>query len=232
MCLVAAGILGVGAPARADCSGPGMEVDDTTVAPGEEMVVRGFFFGDACYDTGPPPPGESAIGRPLQDIDLHIFQGPNSWLVATGDADADFEFEVRLTIPAGIEPGEAVLQARYATTSLITLGPVLDVIDAPTVETSYERAVASFGPTTSTTTSSTATSTSPPVATSDGENLSPQTPREPVPDATTAPPSSVDAIAAPDGSRSTGWVIFGVLSALAAAGGVGVLLRLRARSPL
>jgi hypothetical protein len=101
-----------GAAAGADCSGPMIEYAAGPVDRGQDIIVTGRGFGDSCYDTGPPPPGQGAMGRPLDDIDV-ITQVGVDHLVAEGTADAEYGFEVDVVVPAELEPGEARLQVRW-----------------------------------------------------------------------------------------------------------------------
>ncbi|MDG2028270.1 MAG: hypothetical protein P8J50_14275 [Acidimicrobiales bacterium] len=57
-------------PAAADCAGPTPELEAGEYLPGEPVPVSGQWFGDNCYDTGPPPEGEDVLGKPIADIDV------------------------------------------------------------------------------------------------------------------------------------------------------------------
>ena len=41
--------------AGADCAGPTIDHQGGEVSPGSTVVVEGLWWGDNCYDTGPPP---------------------------------------------------------------------------------------------------------------------------------------------------------------------------------
>ncbi|QGG95767.1 hypothetical protein [Actinomarinicola tropica] len=134
-------------PAAADCSGPTIEYDAGEVQPGGTVTVRGSAWGDECYDTGPPPDGEGVLGRPIEDIAIVVEQGPVAALVAIGSADDDYEFEVEVTMPPSILPGEARVRAFWAR------GIVFDATDATVVVTGeappdlVELSPVRFGPT-------------------------------------------------------------------------------------
>jgi hypothetical protein len=144
---LATALVGLDVPAAgADCSGPQIECTAGMVDRGQEITVTGRGFGDSCYDTGPPPPGVGAMGQPLDDIDVVITQAGVDHLVAKGEADAEYEFEVDVVVPARLEPGEARLQVRW--------GPgtawAVDRTDQPLVVSDIPAAgddvVATFGP--------------------------------------------------------------------------------------
>lgn len=59
--MMAAGLVSA-PPASADCSGPSMSFSPQDVDRGGEVTVTGEAWGDNCYDTGPPPNGEGALG--------------------------------------------------------------------------------------------------------------------------------------------------------------------------
>lgn len=127
--LALSGSLLVADPVAADCIGPTIEYDAGEVQPGDTITVRGFGWGDDCYDTGPPPDGEGVLGRPIQDIAIVVEQGPVASLVALGSANDDYELEVEVTLPPSILAGEARVRAFWAR------GIVFDATDAPLVVT-------------------------------------------------------------------------------------------------
>lgn len=102
------------APGRAsgDCSGPTIEHDVGSIDRDGTVRVVGTVWGDNCYDTGPPPEGESVLGKPVTGIEILLVQLGVEHLVATGDADEDFEFEVEVPVPDELEPGPVTLVAR------------------------------------------------------------------------------------------------------------------------
>jgi hypothetical protein len=142
-----AGLVVLGAPAAgADCLGPTIEYTAGAVDRGQEITVTGTGFGDNCYDTGPPPPGEGTLGRPLADIDVVITQAGVDHVVAEGTADADYGFEVSVVVPSDLEPGEATVQALWDAGA----APASDRTDEPLVisdaPSTGEDVVATFGP--------------------------------------------------------------------------------------
>jgi hypothetical protein len=99
--------LSVGAEiAMADCLGPTFTHTGGDLAHGDLLTVTGYGFGDNCYDTGPPPPGEGSLGRPIRDIEVYLAQSGQRHLVAVGNADQDYTWEVQVAIPATLDLGE------------------------------------------------------------------------------------------------------------------------------
>lgn len=105
-------LLVVGGPAAADCSGPTVDWAPHEVARGGTVTVTGSAFGDNCYDTGPPPPGQGFLGVPRQDLQIVVVQGEVEVVVAEGDADAEYAFEVDIVVPPELQPGPANLVVR------------------------------------------------------------------------------------------------------------------------
>ena len=97
--------------AVAACAGPAISVMTSEAARGETVTVRGTGYGTNCYDTGPPPPGEGALGVPLDDIAVTFEQGGTQTRVARGAADATYGFEVDVVVPTRLQPGPATLLA-------------------------------------------------------------------------------------------------------------------------
>lgn len=107
------GIVALQRPAAADCAGPTPAVEEGDYLPGEPVPVSGQWFGDNCYDTGPPPPGEGTLGRPIADIEVWFEQGDTEWLVAVGAADADYAWSVAPPVPLDASPGDLAVVLRY-----------------------------------------------------------------------------------------------------------------------
>lgn len=120
-------------PVAAVCVAPAVVAEGTEVAG--QLVVRGEHFGEDCYDTGPPPEGQGTLGRPRHDIELVITQGAVEHVVARGDADDEYRFEVTVTVPAGLVPGEAALTARWADGGATAAVPILVPTPPPTPPT-------------------------------------------------------------------------------------------------
>lgn len=60
---IAAATVSIYSPTAADCAAPTIDVSARKVAPGDEVVIEGYSWGDACNDTpglgcDPPPLGE------------------------------------------------------------------------------------------------------------------------------------------------------------------------------
>lgn len=92
--------------AQASCVGPTVEVFPAEQDRGDQIRVSGKYFGDNCYDTGPPPSGQGTLGRPLSDLTVTLVQGETPMVVATGDASGDYSFEVDVVVPVSLTPGE------------------------------------------------------------------------------------------------------------------------------
>lgn len=134
-----------GRPAAADCGGPTIEIAQRTIAPGGELTLIGSWWGDSCYDTGPPPSGQGVLGTPMNDVEIYVRQGASEWLVATGSADRDYAFEVTVTAPAGLKAGSAELQARWRGNDVSSSAPDLVVVEG-SAPTAADTTVVSFGP--------------------------------------------------------------------------------------
>lgn len=191
-------------PAGADCSGPTIEYDAGPVDRGQEITVTGTAFGDNCYDTGPPPAGEGLLGRPLTDIAVVITQDGVDHVVAEGNADDDYEFQVSVVVPAELAPGEARVQASGAPGI-----PAFDLTDQPLVVSDADASaigaleVVAFGP--------------------DGE--------APSSGEASAPAESPDRVSADDGSSGWTepgrWIVAAVIAATVLGVGSMVLVRQR-----
>src|SRR4051812_4581062 len=110
--LVALSVAASQGPAGADCSGPMVARASAPVDRGAVVALVGTGWGDQCYDTGPPPPGQGSLGVPVRDVEIVIAQGATEVVVARVDADARYELHVEATIPATLEPGPALVIGR------------------------------------------------------------------------------------------------------------------------
>lgn len=138
-------VFGMASGAGADCSGPTIEHTTGTVDRGEPITITGEAFGDNCYDTGPPPPGEDVLGKPLKRIEIVFVQGGAETVAARGDADRDFGFEIDVKLPADLQPGDVTVEARWANggTAFNATTAALVVSDAPAAPNDPE--VGNFG---------------------------------------------------------------------------------------
>ena len=98
--------------AGASCSGPAVMFAPSTVAAGQQLFVTGNGWGDDCLDVNPPPTGQ--LGNPLDGIEVVLTQGDAEWVLATVDADDEYEFSTEVTVPADATIGTAQLTARQA----------------------------------------------------------------------------------------------------------------------
>ena len=103
----------VASTAGAACMGPSITYEVGEVRRGATIAVVGRGFGTACYDTGLPPEGVGALGEPATGIEIVLSQGGVHEVLARGSADADYTFEVDITVPPAFEPGEAIVSSRY-----------------------------------------------------------------------------------------------------------------------
>ncbi|HEX2058616.1 MAG TPA: hypothetical protein VHI71_09620 [Actinomycetota bacterium] len=104
--VAATGALSLGAPAVADCGGPEIVVSPREAAPGDEIVIGGRGWGDACNDTTGPGCDPPPLGEPIQDIALQLKGRGDGVTVdlATVDADDEYLFETTVTVP-DVPPG-------------------------------------------------------------------------------------------------------------------------------
>lgn len=113
-------------PVEASCIGPMLQVSDAAVTGpvdrGQTLVVTGLGWGDDCYDTGVPPGGQGTLGHPLRNISIVFVQGDRQLVVARGDADRDYAFRVRITVPPSLEPGPVRLVARHGSQDVEVAG--------------------------------------------------------------------------------------------------------------
>lgn len=105
-------------PAGADCSGPTVRHPVAALDRGDPIVVEGTTMGDNCYDFGAPPPGQSALGRPLTGIEIVLLQGTDEWTLWSGDADEDYTMVAEVIIPLDATPGPARIETRLQGGSL------------------------------------------------------------------------------------------------------------------
>jgi hypothetical protein len=131
--------------AGASCAAPTVKFRPARIARGGVLTITGQYLGDDCLDTGTIPPGVGALGNPLTGLAIVINQGPNEFVVATGSADGDYEFQVDVVVPSQLEPGEAVVSLVGAGDARLTIDPPL-VISGASPITSSEATVATFGP--------------------------------------------------------------------------------------
>jgi hypothetical protein len=134
-------------PAVADCAGPTFSHPGGELAHGDVLTVTGIAFGDNCYDTGPPPPGERSLGRPLSNIEVYLDQGNTHLLVAVGNADADYEWVVDIEIPDVLDAGDAQVSITAGPAFIFDESLPLMITSEMTSEASVESVeVAAFGP--------------------------------------------------------------------------------------
>ncbi len=106
--------------ASASCGGPQITVTPNSAAAGSTVTVHGQAFGDNCYDTGPPPAGQGVLGNPLTDVEIGFVQHDITTVLATVDANDEYEFTVEVTVPTDAEPGQAAFTATPPTWVTLT----------------------------------------------------------------------------------------------------------------
>src|SRR5262245_38231097 len=99
------------APADARCRPPTVGFFPSDVRPGDRMWIDGEAWGDACYDTGPPPKGEGYRGLPLH-VTISAVQDGHDVELAEVLANRHYKFEIKVRAPDGLEPGLARVVAR------------------------------------------------------------------------------------------------------------------------
>ena len=135
------------APAMASCIGPSVSLERLPVWRGDVVVVRGDGWGDgSCYDTGAPPAGAGALGKPAREIELAFEQGERRIVVARGAADASYRFTARIVVPPELDAGPAVLAASTATSSGTTVVWFAVTVESERAVPSANVVVATFGP--------------------------------------------------------------------------------------
>jgi hypothetical protein len=129
----------------ASCAAPTVKLSSLRIARGSELTITGQYFGDDCLDTGTVPPGVGQLGSPLTGLAIVINQGEREFLVATGSADSDYEFQVEVVVPSELEPGEATLSIIGAGDARLPITPSLLISNAPPVDAA-DATVVTFGP--------------------------------------------------------------------------------------
>ena len=98
--------LGLTADAGADCAGRSIRVNPTGGPEGATVTVTGQAFGNNCYDTGPPPPGEGVLGVPQSGVVITFTDATGTATeLATVDAGPQYRFVTEVTVPTGATPG-------------------------------------------------------------------------------------------------------------------------------
>ncbi|WP_191563573.1 hypothetical protein [Janibacter melonis] len=102
--VVALGVV-VAPAATAACEAPSITVSPTKAKPGDQVTITGAAFGTDCNDTGngdEDTTPEPVLGDPAADIDLVLSADGTRSTLATVDADADYAFVQRVTLPAHV----------------------------------------------------------------------------------------------------------------------------------
>lgn len=102
--VVALGVV-VAPAATAACEAPSITVSPTKAKPGDQVTITGAAFGTDCNDTGngvEDTAPEPVLGDPAADIDLVLSADGTRSTLATVDADADYAFTQRVTLPADV----------------------------------------------------------------------------------------------------------------------------------
>jgi hypothetical protein len=142
--VLAAGLLAFPVAVAASCVAPELSYTGGPVRPGDTVRVVGQYWGDDCFDTGPPPAGQGTLGLPRQGIAVVFEQNGTQTVVARGNADGDYQFQVDVTVPQTAALGEARLAApATASGRFAATGEWLEVVSAGQGSPAV---VASFGP--------------------------------------------------------------------------------------
>ncbi len=138
------GLLSIPVAALASCVGPELSYGGGQVRPGDAVHVVGQHWGDDCFDTGRPPAGQGALGLPRTGIVVLFEQGGTQTVVARGDADAEYRFQVDIVIPETAALGAARLMARAG--DEVAFAAAGDPLVVASAGQGSPATVASFGP--------------------------------------------------------------------------------------
>lgn len=99
----------------AACAAPITEVSDTTVAPGESVVVTAADMWDECIDhdsvaVGEPVDRRTREPRPLTAEPVVWEQNSQDCVLTHADADSDGVIELSVTSPADAQRGKAEIR--------------------------------------------------------------------------------------------------------------------------
>src|SRR4051812_20530715 len=145
----------------ATCPTPTVKFRPTRVARGATVTITGQNFGDGCFDSGTVPEGVGKLGDPLAGLVIVIDQADREYVVASGSADRDYKFSVEITVPAGLEPGEATVGILAGDARMNLDSPL--VISAVQPVGEDDQTVATFGPTTTASADPAVTEATPPI---------------------------------------------------------------------
>lgn len=102
-------IAGLGACAGSSsgaCAGPAIEVEPTTVAPGDDVTVTGHGMARGCSDhheMGDDGREAREDADPLRDVEIEFIpEGGEPVTLTTVDADGAGSFTITVAIPSGI----------------------------------------------------------------------------------------------------------------------------------
>ena len=111
------------------CTAPRTVLSDTTVAPGDSIVISGdeMFRGCVDHDSVPdtPPPGwspsENLDTGPLTDQVIVWRQESSEFVLGAVDADASGVIKITVTVPSNAEPGPAEIQVGDVAPTAVTV---------------------------------------------------------------------------------------------------------------
>ena len=97
--------------AAANCPDPVLQASASAAAPGIKVTLTGRYFTDGCHDVG----RGSLLTYPAKGIRILFIQGKKTQEIARVDANAKFEVNTVVTIPANASVGEAsiVAESKY-----------------------------------------------------------------------------------------------------------------------
>lgn len=134
MCL--AGLIGLlllnQSPSSAQCIGPYITLNISSVAPGGMVTVIGRYFTDGCHDV--VLNGVVTPTLPAKNVRLFLVQGSHIEQIGTVDADKTFKISATLTIPANTPVGDATIIADsgYAKTRPVAISVKAKESEPPT----------------------------------------------------------------------------------------------------
>lgn len=97
----AEGVPAAGEPEAAKtCPSPSIEATPARAAAGAKFRLHGHGFSSVCDSV-----------TPSSGVKIRFRQDGRTWRLATLDADRNLAFEAGLRVPAGAEPGRAMVQA-------------------------------------------------------------------------------------------------------------------------
>ncbi len=99
--------VGGGVGVGRSCVAPTLTVSPDTIHAGDTVSVHGRFFVATCIDT--VVNGSRSPDVPPQQVRLVLEQGGAGYDLASAHTDATGAFDMAVTVPAAVTPGDATL---------------------------------------------------------------------------------------------------------------------------